>query len=105
MYIQCVYTPLFNLGHILIGVAHIQMYREKNNYQENCQRDYETSVKRSLEKSATYSENSQKNYERNYESLVKSLLEKLAVGLGEYSIMAKEMNQRMKVSDFPRLEI
>ena len=47
LYIQCVYTPLFNPGHILIDVAHIQMYREKN-YQEN----YETSVNESLERKA-----------------------------------------------------
>ena len=45
-YIQCVYTPLFNPGHILIGVAHIQMYEQKNNYQKM----YEKSVKKSLER-------------------------------------------------------
>ena len=49
MYIQSVYTPLFNPGHILLMWPHIPMYDEKNNYQEM----YEQCVANSLEKLAS----------------------------------------------------
>ena len=67
MYIQCVYTPLFNPGHISLMWSFYNMYEQKNNYQEG----YEQFVKKSLERltshfgnySGGYSLQSKKNFD------------------------------------------